>query len=215
MAVTSGYQCQILITSSPSVSASNVNLVDSGDHQTWNISTSSTQRYWDPSQLANFVVQTSTNGGSSWTTLTAAQYTINKFVSGQVFLTAGPLSGTPAVRMATVYYFPYSVYGVGKEWSLSTDAAMVDVSTFGSPWKGQIATQRFWSCKITGFWQDNTFLALQGNLMVVVLYTNSANLNRYEAFGWVKSDAVKDAVAGVVDEDLTIEGTGTMYYMTT
>lgn len=209
-----GYKGQVLITSSPSVSATNFVLVDSGDHQTFNANTSSTQRYWDSTQLASFVVATSPDG-TTWTVQSTSLYTVSRFVNGQVKFNSALSAGTQ-VRMNTVYYFPYSTLGDCHEWNVNVDTTVADATVFSTTgWKSNITTLHSSSAKLAKFWVDGTFLSLLQALMVVVLYPDQTSLNRYEGYAWIKSDAIKDPVAGLIDEEINVEINGQLYYMTT
>lgn len=213
MTAMAGYKGQIIITSSPSVVANNISLTDAGDHKTYNISTSATQKYWDQTQTSSFVVQISTDGGSTWGA--APAYTITKYVNGQITFTVAQSVGTLA-RMQTVYYFAYSALGDCKEWQLSLDKTITDVTTFSTTgWKSELATLTGASVKISKFWVDDTFFLDLGNLMVLSLYTDQTTLNRYEGYAYLKQDSIKDAVNSVIEEDISFEVTGQMYFMTT
>src|SRR5260221_2956277 len=180
-----GYKGQVLVTSSPSVSASNLALTDAGDHATFNASTSATQRYWDKTQAANFVVQTSTNGGTSWSIASATLYTISRYVNGQVLFAPALAVGTTA-RMQTYYYFAYSVLVDAHSWELSLDASLIDVTTFNTAgWKTYLPVPKSANGKIDRFWIDGAFQAIMGNLMVIILYIDSTALNRYEMYGYI------------------------------
>ncbi len=159
---------------------------------------------------------TPTQVGQGWTTLVSG-YSI-QYV-GAVVLLVTPLLGVgAAVRFLTGggAYFPYSQLGDGHSWEISIDTTVVDTTTFGNSWHTQLAVIRSSSGKFSKFWNDATFLNALGNLMVFVLFVNATNYPsgpRYEGYGYLKQDMAKNAVNATVDEEVSFEITGTLYYV--
>jgi predicted secreted protein len=104
------------------------------------------------------------------------------------------------------------------EWNVSLDSSIVDVTKFGDSWKDQLQTLRSWTGKATGRWDgtdtmgqiaiQNAYLA--GNPISLSLYTTATHF--YAGSAYVKSLAIKTAVAGAVDWDISFEGTGALSY---
>lgn len=212
MTAISGYRGNVYITASPSVSFTNLGMTDSGDHIHYSVPTASyAQRYWDATQT--FTVQTSPNGSSGWATVT--NYTI-QYVGGNVTFS---IANTNTFVRVSGYYFTYSALGDGHSWDLSIDSDIYDTSVFTNPWKVQIPGMLKASGTFAKFYNDGTFLSLMGALMVVVLFTDALigpapqYGPRYEAYAYLKQDQLKEAVNATVDESLSFEVTGQLYYV--
>lgn len=207
-----GFNGSVVITSTPNVALTNYVLTDSGDHQTFNVASAdfATKRYWD--NTATFVVQTSTNGGSTWSTASAGTYAI-RYVTGQVVLSA-PLTGTPGCRIQSGAYLPFSTFSNMKEWEITPQVDLLDSSTFGSQWKQYTPGLLGADIKLTQFYTDLTFAnqVTSNTAFVVSCMTGRNSTERFEAFARLKSDDIKVAVNALEEESLTYSATGQVYY---
>lgn len=104
------------------------------------------------------------------------------------------------------------------DWSLSIDAAMLDVTKLGDAWKDMIPGLKSWSGKGTGRWDmtdTNGQVAVQtallgGTTVTINLYTNGTHF--YGGTAYVKQISIKDAVNAAVDFDFSFEGTAALSY---
>lgn len=207
-----GYGGSVVITSTPNVALTDEVLTDAGDHKTFNISSGSfaTKRYWD--NTATFTVQTSTDGGSTWSTAAVGTYTI-RYVTGQVVLNSA-LTGTPACRIHVGAYLPFSTYANMKQWEATPGADLYDSSTFGSQWKSYTPGLLGADLKLDQFYTDLTFSnqISSNTAFVVSCLTGRNSTERFEGFAYLKSDDIKVPVNGLEEESLTYTVTGQFYY---
>lgn len=208
-----GYSGSILITSTPNVALTNEVLTDSGDHTTFNEATAS-KRYWD--RTAAFTVQTTTNGGSTWSTAAANTYTI-RYVTGQVVLNSA-LTGTPGCRISVGAYLPYSTFGQMKLWEAVLADDMLDNTSFsgfgGSHFKTYQPALSGADFKADQFYVDSTFFSILnlGTLFVFSGNTGRTAGERYEGYARLKGDDIKTAVNALIEENLTMVLDGQLYY---
>jgi len=214
MSAVSGYRGNVYITATPSVSFTNMAMTDSGDHQHYTTPSGTyTQRYWDNTQP--LTVQTSATGSGGWATVT--NYTA-QYVGGALVFS---VPNTNTFVRVSGNYFTYSALGDGHSWDLSMDSDIYDASTFTNAWKIQIPGQLKASGSFAKFYNDGSFLSLMsaGALMVFILFTDALsgpapqNGPRYEAYGYIKQDQLKQAVNATVDESLSFEITSQLYYV--
>jgi len=160
---------------------------------------------------------TNPQNGQAWTTL-AAGYSV-QWVGAVVVLASALLGVGASVRFFTGGggYFPYSQLGDGHEWEITIDTAIADTTTFGSVWRTQLQTILSSTGKFSKFWNDATFMNLMTNLMVFSLFIDGSSAPtsgpRYEGYGYIKQDQDKVAVSATVDEDVSFEITGPLYYI--
>lgn len=205
-----GWGGSVIISSTPNVALTNYVLTDSGDHATFNVPSAdfATKRYWD--NTATFTVQTSTNGGSTWSA--AGAYTI-RYVTGQIVLSVA-LTGTPACRIQSGAYLPFSTFSNMKEWEITPQADLLDSSTFGTQWKQYTPGLLGADIKLTQFYTDLTFAnqITSNTAFVVSCLTGRNSTERFEAFARLKSDDIKVAVNALEEESLNYSATGQVYY---
>ncbi len=211
MAAAAGFLGDILIISTPSVNLPNPTvLTNSGDNKTFNNPTAS-QRYWDDS--STFTVQTSINGGSTWSTAAAGTYTI-RYVTGQVILNTA-LTGTPACQLIAGKYFPYASIGNTTSWEAQPAMKAVDATTHkgvgGSPWQDWALTTAGGKFTYKKWWIDHTFI----NFLIARQRLISSCLDpqggRYESYGYLTDDSINSVKDGLVDEAITFQCSGQMY----
>jgi hypothetical protein len=207
-----GYKGSVLISSTPNVALTDEVLTDAGDHATFNIASGSfaTKRYWD--NTATFVVQTTINGGSTWSTAAIGTYSI-RYVTGQVLLNVA-LTGTPGCRIHSGAYLPFSTFSNMKEWEATPTTDMLDSTTFGSPWKSYTPGQSGGDIKLTQFYTDLTFSnqITSNTAFIVSCLTGRNSTERWEAFAYLKGDDIKVAVSALEEESLTYTVNGQFYY---
>ncbi|MBX6361319.1 MAG: hypothetical protein IRZ03_14710 [Acidobacterium ailaaui] len=215
MPALSGAYGSVLLASPPAVALSSEVLMDSGDHQTFRISTASygLKRYWNPQ--ASWTVQTTTDG-STWTTVPASGYSI-RYLTGQVTLTSALSGSAPGCRV-TGAYLPTATLGQVKDWTLTLSSDLADVTTMQGPsasvvFKQYVPLLLGAEVKLSLYYADATFWTLVQsgtvpNQLILVLYTGRTSTERYEAFARVKQDEIKLAVDAIVEEglDCTLDG---------
>lgn len=214
MPETTGYLGAVYVTASPSVTLTNFALANpSLDGMTWVTPSSQyAKRYWD--KTTSWTIQTSTNGGTSWTTITSG-YSI-QYVGGIVTLTVA-LTGTPAVQVSGAY-FAYSQVLDAHQWEMAWDSDVVDVTPFNqSGWKAQMELIRGATVKFSRYWADSTYIGMLGNLMVVVCFITNASGpatgQRFEGYAYLKQDPIKSDMKAVLTEDLDFIVDGQWYYV--
>lgn len=206
MAVITGEKASINISSMPSLSFTDEATTAGPDFKTYAINDQA-KRYWDRS--VSISVERSTDG-IVWNTVSDTEYTV-QFVGGKVIFQSAQAPGI-LIRVDG-NYLPYSQLGDAKEWSLEVEAEMADITAFGDGWKNQMTLQRKASATLAKWWLDAFFLDQLDRLLVLVLDVDSSSGKRYEAYARFSKDSVKLAVSGMVEEELTLEMDGELYYV--
>lgn len=207
MAVTVGQKAAIYLASPPAVTFAAEATTPDAARLTYTI-TNAAKRYWDKDTAVT--VERSTDAGVTWAAVPASQYTL-QHVGGKVIFGAAQAVGT-LIRVSGSY-LPVSQLAEAREWSLDTSVDTVETTTLGAAWKTQAAILRSASVKLSRWWVDSWFLDQLANRLVVVLYVDSAVGSRYEGYARLKADSVKVAAAGLVEEDLSLELEGDLYYV--
>jgi len=211
---TAGYNAGLFITSTPSVTMTDEAMTDSGDHTTYNV-TNSAHQAWDYS--ASFTVQTSPDG-STWATASASTYTIN-YAIGQVVFTSAVSGATPSCRIASGYYFTIAfLAGVTAIDGTGTGAALDATSMQNPPstWKDFISGERSATLKLSTIWVNGgVFLAHMSadDILLLQVYPNQANAQRYQGYGVMTTDSFKSAVSAVNTEEIDFNIKGKLYYL--
>lgn len=211
---TAGYQAGLFVTSVPSLSLTNEAMTDSGDHKTFNI-TNIAHQAWDPT--AAFVVQTAPDG-LTWVTVSTG-FTIN-YAIGQVVFANAVTGTTPSCRIASGKYFTISfLAGVTSIDGTGTGIALDTTSMQNppSPWKTFISGERSATLKLATIWVNlGTFLAHMSanDILLLRIYPNQANPNRYQGYGVMTTDSFKSAVSAVNTEEIDFVINGQLYYLT-
>lgn len=127
-----------------------------------------------------------------------------------------------AVTVEAYKYWTTKAVGVGTEWSLNVEQDVEDYTAFGAAaWKNKIGNQTSATVDISQFWEDGDILSTHLNsLFVLVLFTSLTTAatrtgKRYECYGKLTKDSIKNAANGIVGEDLTINVDGRVYYFAT
>lgn len=212
MGALAGYLAQIWLTPTTSTGFTNLNLVDSGDHKTFNVTTNDPKRYWDPS--ATLTVQTAPDG-STWTTAAVGTYTV-RYVNGQVVFASAVTGGTPSARISVGSYFALSFVGDAKTCDIKTQSDVQDVTAWQNPsvgWKTKLAILGDNDIALGKWYVDSTFEGYLGNRLVIAMY-NGRNANqRLECFAFLKDDNIKIDVKSPLTEDLNFTSDGAIYYI--
>lgn len=168
----------------------------------------STKRHWDPDLTPVLYLNS--------TAVPAANYTVNH-VQGRFEFGSTQSTGT---YTADVQFLATSQVASGREWSLSVEADMFEVSTFGSSgWKEFQPNLNGASVSIGKYWTDGTFMdyiAADNPRFVVemVPLNQSSTSARYEGFARVQSDQPSASVDAIVGETINLVVDGQLYYTT-
>jgi hypothetical protein len=190
----------------------NLNLVDSGDHKTFNVTVNDAKRYWDPAVA--LTVQTSPDG-TTWTTASSSTYTV-RYVNGQVVFATAVTGATPSARISAGNYFAISFLGDAKSVDIKTQADVQDVTAWQNPsvgWKTKLTILSDNDISLGKWYVDATFAAYLGNRLVIAIY-NGRNANqRFECFAFLKDESIKIDVKSPLTDDLNFTSDGAMYYI--
>lgn len=213
MGALAGYLASVWLTpNTGSVSFSNLNLVDSGDHKTFNVTTNDPKRYWDPSQT--LTVQTAPDG-TTWSTATAGTYTV-RYVNGQVTFATAVTGATPSARISAGFYFPLSFLGDAKSVDIKTQLDVQDVTVWTNPstgWKTKLALLGDADITLSKYWVDTTFLGYLSSRLVVVAYDGENANQRYECFAFMKDESIKIAQKDPIGDDISFTSDGAIYFI--
>jgi hypothetical protein len=211
MAAVAGHTGSIFImTNASSISLTNEAMTDSGDHTTYFDSTLA-HVYWDDTAVP--VVQVDTVGdGAHYSTVSSSTYTV-QYVGGKIIFN----SANTAISLVRISsggkYFAYSTLAQGTNWEFSGQRAMADSTVFGGGRaKTYIPTLTEGTFTIKLFWIDSTFLTNLTTGFRLVFSGVVPGGKRYEAYSYIKDDKVHDALAGLIEEDVTFQVTGNWYY---
>jgi len=172
---------------------------DSGNHTLYYI-TDTTKRYWDKATTVVVEVDGTPESG----------VTID-YIGGRITFDT-PLAGTEAVTVSGKYWTVSELAGF-YNWSLDLTADMEDSTTFASAgWREFTPTLKGFTISAEAYWQDDKFLDRLAEEVVVSLYTNESNDERYEGFAYIASNSVETPVDGLVQESVEYTGNGELYY---
>jgi hypothetical protein len=214
-----GKHSQIILTSTPALSFTNLVLQDSGDHTTFfAASADAAKRYWDSTQT--LTVQTSPDG----TTWTNASPKSIRYLSGSVTFASAVSGGTPGARVSAGHYLPWSALAWVSEWApdvsrdvkedtrFTTSNTPTSVRTYVPGLLGG-------SFKITGFIVDpttsNLALAQSESPLIASMVIDVATGARIECAGFLTKDSVKVNVDDLESEELDFQATGQIYFIPT
>jgi hypothetical protein len=122
---------------------------------------------------------------------------------------------------ADVEYLVTSQVAAGREWSLSVEADMFEVSTFGSSgWEEFQPNLNGATVSIGRYWTDGTFMdymvADNPRFVVEMVPLNAGSTSaRYEGFARVQSDNPSASVDAIVGETINLVIDGQLYYTDT
>jgi hypothetical protein len=214
MTATHGKKSQIILTSSPSLSFTNLVLLDSGDHKTFTVPpASSAKRYWD--STATFTYQTSPDG-TTWSTATPANV---RYLSGQIVFASAVTGATPSARVSAGYYFPWAALAWADSWAPDVSRDVKDdtrQTTTSSPaqWRTVTAGLLTGTIKISGYIVDATVsnLSLLNNSspLIASMVFDVTTGARIECSVLPTKDSVKSVVGDLETEELDFQITGSV-----
>jgi len=211
-APTAGYAASLLLTSQPSVAiASPVVLTDAGDHINYQMPYAAIQRFLDPNVAV--VVQISTDGGVTWSA--APSYTLTYVGAHVTFAVANGAS--TQVRVQTGNYFPYATLSQATDYTVNSQRPMQDVTAFTGNTavrsKTYLPVGQFDSNFTFKQWHaDNSIMALIQVGSFVGVSCVLPNSKRYEGYGYMKGDSVKNILAASNEEDVSFTVSGQFAY---
>ena len=172
---------------------------DSGDHKTYQI-TDATKRVWD--RTAAVVVKT---GGVT----TAETYTVDRLRGRITFALVDALRASVTVSGS---YLPMSVAVRSRAYAWSLTAALLDDTDFqDTGFVTRVMGLRDASGTIGRLWSTDTYFAdaLIVGLPVVIEFFLDAAAAAPDLCVWalLDKDDVKSAIAGLVEEDISFQGT--------
>jgi hypothetical protein len=205
--MTHGNHGQLILTSTPNIAITNLELTNTGDNTTFKIGSSDqAKRYWD--RTATFTFQKSTDG-SSWTSATAVDI---RHVGGYVTLSAA-VGGTHQARIQSGAYLPWSAIGDIKGWSLDVSREKHDATTLttnSTPTRAKTYSMGLLdsSIKIEKFLVDAAYLGLltiySNDTLVASLVADVTQTipPRFECYAKLEKDGMKVALNELEMEDL-------------
>lgn len=175
--------------------------------------TNPVKRYFD---LATpLVIQISLNSGGSWAT--ANPDNVDPML---ISFVAQQQAAPPAqFRVLSGNYLPWGRVAGGHEWTVTPQIALVDSTEFMQTSKHHTAIPLSdGTVQVKRFYLDDSVRSVLGGKMIAVLFVDASAQPagpRWEGAVMLKSDAIKVPVAGVEEEDLTLQIDGDIYYLST
>lgn len=207
MTALAGTEADLYIAALPAVPFSNEACTDDGDGITFSIDAAA-KRFWDPATAV--VVEVDDGGG--WDVIPAADYTV-QHVGGKIIFDADQTGNDVRVDGG---YMTVSQLTQATKWSVDIAQELLEVTAFGDSWKSKIAGLKEASASIERFADLDAILFAEleaGNPLVVVLYTDYSAGSRYEGYARIKQVSPSAEHAGTVDESMSLEITGELFYV--
>ena len=114
------------------------------------------------------------------------------------------LSQNTAYTMETIALF--------YNWSLDIDAGLVDANDFdGNGWGKSAQTIKKFTTTNEKYWADKDYLTNLGTDVVLLLYVNTTNGNRYEGTAKLETESYNVTVDELVTDSLNYRGEGEVY----
>lgn len=162
--------------------------------------TDTSKRYWDKDTAVVVNVDATPETG----------VTID-YIGGRITFDT-PLVGTEAVTVSGKYWTVSELAGF-YNWTLDIIADLEDSTTFADAgWRSFVPTLKGFNISAESFWQDDKFIDRLGEEVVVALYVNEANDERYEGYAHIESDSISQPVDTLVEESVAYTGNGQLYY---
>lgn len=166
------------------------------------------KRIWDPDSTPVLYLNS--------TAVSTTDYNVN-YVQGK-FEKSSTVDFTAGTYTADIEYLTASRVAGGREWQLTVDSDAFEVTEFGSSgWREFQPNLNGASVTMSRYWNDSEFFDLLNadNVKFLVdLVVNSAGGWRYQAFARVGQDQVNTAVDAVVNEQITLQVDGKVYFTT-
>jgi len=137
-------------------------------------------------------------------------------VDGTITFAAAPGAGGNAITGDYDYYTVSEVAGF-YDWHLTNEAAVLETTDFqSSGLRTYISSLTGWSATAAKHWLSATFIAAcpPGTKLIVKLYADEGNTKRYEGWGIISGVNTDVAVDAVIEEPITIQGTGLLSFET-
>lgn len=209
MATLPGFKALVNLAAGASVSSTNLVLTDAGDHKTFTVPLASAQRYIDRNTAVT--VQTSTDGGSTWSSnLAAGTYTL-RYSTAQVVLNVALTGGTTyQARLATFNYLAYAAIAQATDITFNGNRAMLDTTVFqgstGTGWTSCIPglLSGTFSCKAWMLATGATLYAahLSAGDLLILSFVAPNGTNAFESYVYTKDTNWHAAVSGLAEEAL-------------
>ncbi len=170
-----------------------------------------TKRHWDR------ITSTAPKVYDDSTAATSTQFTVNT-VQGIVSFTT-PHTTSHTYTIDALYKTATAVAG-GREWQLSLDADLLEVSSFqSSGWRNYIKMMTGGTVTINSYWDDGTITDLlqisdEVGDIIVELLPGSTGTHRYEGWTKISSDSIATPTDGVVGESIELTIDGRLYWST-
>jgi len=208
MAALQGLHADVFVTSTPGVAVTDEAMTDISANvpgqavRTCYAVTNAVKRYFDPTATNTFTI--SLDGGTTWNPVTP-----DHVEAGFIRFNASQQASPAAMfRFHSGNYLPYAHMGGSNEWTMTPSVAMIDVTEFGSTSKQYKIGLQDATVSVKRYWFDDSMRSTMGNLLILALYVNAASQPagpRYECLAYLKDDALKAAVAGVIEESLNFQ----------
>lgn len=160
-----------------------------------------------------------TQVGFTWTTQ-ASGFVINYAIGQVVFATPYVGNGnTPACRIHAGKYFTIAFLAGVTSIDGTGTGAVLDTTSMAyppSPWKTFISGERSATLKLATIWVNGgVFLAHMSaaDILLLRVYPNQANTQRYQGYGVMTTDSFKSAVSAVNTEEIDFNINGILYYL--
>jgi hypothetical protein len=204
----SGTKSDVWLTASPSLTATNENCTDSGDHIVY---FAGTHTAWDKRQP--LIVQCSPNGTTGWATVT--DYTFAYPIGRITFASARVVSTNNFVRISSGYYFNLTQLDEAHTWNLSQKANITDTTPFQltSGYKRKTLTLKGASGSVDSYRTDNRIFLELGNLTVIVMYIDKTANSRFVCYGWITAVDPKSEATGVNKQSASFESEGDVFFL--
>lgn len=169
---------------------------DSGDHQTYQI-TSATKRVWDP-----FLAITVKVGGVT----TVETYSLHRLSGSIVFATVNGARGTVTVSGS---YLPLSTALEGKTFSYALTAQNIADNSFGDEYVSRVQAARDVTGSIGRWFVDTFFSAalVADTQLVFQFFVDNSGVADLTCWGRLSRRSVQMALRGLTEEMLEFEGT--------
>lgn len=182
-------------------------MTNSGDNKRYFV-TDRTVCYWD--DKTPVTVEKSTDGGTSWTTVTTG-FEI-EHAGGYVAFAAD--QGTATFRVSGKSLV-ISQIGGGFNWTLDIERETIDATTFDSGgWREFVHGLGGFSGSFEKYWLNGEIFSELGNeQLILILYVNAGPSKiRYEGYGILNTDSIETPVDGLVSESIDFQGDGKIFY---
>jgi len=206
--VMQGFDCDVLLSSLPSLGAFNEPMTNAGDNKTYQI-TASAHRYLDDTQP--FTLQMSADGVTAWTAVPASTVYKVQWPIGTVVFAVPQIPSF--IRASTLSYFTVSSVGDAYGWTLTLVTNKQDVTPFQQFWHSKVVTIKDATSKITTYRFDDLFAPLLGNKMVLILYADKTVGTRWICYATLDGDDVKSATTGIVATDISFDCQGEVFFL--